>query len=99
MRRNCKTCGVAFEAKGDYQKRCLSCWRKSHDQEIEDRGYIRGYQKGYADGRRATRVDITDELLWEAIQLCHPDRHPEQRQTMANRVTARLNVLRSRLRG
>ena len=38
--------------------------------------------------------DITTELLDDAIQLTHPDRHPPERQELAERVTQDLLALR-----
>jgi hypothetical protein len=37
---------------------------------------------------------LRPELLRDAIQLCHPDRHPPERSEIANRVTAALISLR-----
>src|SRR5262245_7302046 len=38
--------------------------------------------------------DITAELLADALQLTHPDKHPEERKELANRVTQELLALK-----
>ena len=47
-----------------------------------------------ADTLGADAGDITTELLDDAIQLTHPDRHPGERQELAGRVTQDLLALR-----
>ncbi len=70
-------------------------------------GYADGRTEGYAMGKRdgertarpANNVQVgawDKDTLRELIQLTHPDRHPPERAHLANRVTARLNVLMER---
>ncbi len=47
-----------------------------------------------ADTLGADPGDITTELLDDAIQLTHPDRHPPERRELAKRVTEDLLALR-----
>lgn len=72
-----------------------------------DAGHQAGYKQGYEDGvefgytaglgdGRASLLGTSDpEFVRHLIQLCHPDRHPKERQQLANRVTARLLEMRS----
>ncbi len=50
---------------------------------------------GYAVEPLAAEVgDFSSELLDDALQLTHPDRHPAERQALAQRVTGALLALR-----
>jgi hypothetical protein len=50
---------------------------------------------GYdADTLGADVGDITSELLADAIQLTHPDKHPPERRALAQRVTQELLALK-----
>jgi hypothetical protein len=53
-------------------------------------GLVAGYE---TDVIGAELGDITTELLIDAIQLTHPDRHPSERRALAQRVTAELLAL------
>ena len=45
-------------------------------------------------GKVVEVVDITSELLADALQLTHPDRHPPERRELAQRVTQELLALK-----
>lgn len=78
MSRACQSCSKSFRPDGDWQKLCWRCWREL---------------KAQAERPRTVVVSPVDaELLKLAIALCHPDRHPPERQEMCNRVTAALTV-------
>jgi hypothetical protein len=49
---------------------------------------------GYEDTIGIEVGDITSELLADAIQLAHPDRHPPERQELAKHVTQELLALK-----
>jgi hypothetical protein len=66
------------------------------------------YQAGFNTGRDRA-IDETQDVeaiakllellpLDHVIALCHPDRHPEERNRLANTVTAQLLELRTALR-
>jgi hypothetical protein len=42
---------------------------------------------------------VDEDVLLDAVALCHPDRHPPERFEQANRVTAGLLDLLERARG
>jgi hypothetical protein len=87
MMRSCERCDARFDGP-HWQRLCWKCYqrRKANEQEA-------AYNRGFAAGRAtapAAPVLLEAELLTEAIALTHPDRHPEERSELANRVTARL---------
>lgn len=56
-------------------------------------GYDAGYSRGLEDGKKLAqleRLTVTAKLIRDAVTLCHPDRHPPERASLANRVTANL---------
>ena len=89
MTRGCVSCGVTFEAKGPWMKRCWDCWRRGRDEELVARARAEGYLTGYRDGLRAAGIP-TPDLLKRTVALAHPDRHPPDRAQEANQVTAAL---------
>ena len=78
MSRRCYSCDAAFRPDGAWQKLCWPCWRRLRAEEQKPRTIV------------ISPVDA--DLLKLAIALCHPDRHPEERKEMCNRVTAALTV-------
>ena len=94
MIRHCADCGSAFDG-ADWMRLCWDCWRSRKDKEVKGAAYDRGYSDGYRAGsgdRARTRLKpaLDADQLHDLVQLCHPDRHPPERSTLANRVTARL---------
>src|SRR5262249_29429992 len=98
---NCRGCGEQFEPEFDRQRLCWSCWRARKDQderlrrEAEER--LRGWRRRQYDERRydppprdTPKPALSITTLRGAIALCHPDRHPVERQADANRVCAEL---------
>jgi hypothetical protein len=51
-----------------------------------------GYLDGVA-GSKGENIDLTSELLADAIKLAHPDLHPPERRDLAHRVTQGLLAL------
>ncbi len=85
MTRYCTDCHKPFQANGEWQRRCWTCWRSDqYQQALAD-----AYQRGLAAAK-----PIDPQLLRKAITLCHPDRHPPERAELATRVTAELMALR-----
>ncbi|MDQ3671482.1 MAG: hypothetical protein M3364_03460 [Actinomycetota bacterium] len=77
----CSDCGRSFSAKGQWQRRCWTCWRGQEDAKLIAEGFEAGL---------AAASSLDERLLRDAIALCHPDRHPPERFLLANRVTASL---------
>jgi hypothetical protein len=87
MTRRCARCGYVFTPDRSYHRKCWDCWRADREEDLRRDGY----HSGYAHGRNTTtQVALTDDLLRDAVKLTHPDRHPPERQALANRVTAAL---------
>ncbi len=43
------------------------------------------------------RGGLDRQLLSDAVALCHPDRHPDERRQLANATTAKLIELRGKV--
>lgn len=86
----CREC--YFEKRGDFTGALEEqAWRLAYDA-----GYHRAAGELTENAERAAK--IIDLLpLRDVIALCHPDRHPPERQTQATAVTAALLELRERL--
>jgi hypothetical protein len=103
--RTCADCGTRFRAPGLRQRRCRPCFRalKERDevearQDAYDAGWDGAYDAGWDGGYRSGRLSVlTEALLRDLIQLCHPDRH-SGRVDLATRVTQQLLELRERIR-
>jgi hypothetical protein len=52
-----------------------------------------GYMDGVARSSDDEIIELTSELLADAIRLAHPDYHPPERQDLARRVTQQLLAL------
>ena len=52
------------------------------------------FARGWEDTIGVEAGDLTKELLDDAVQLVHPDRHPPERKELAERVTGELLALR-----
>lgn len=92
--RTCVECRARFDGQS-WQRLCWRCWREQKDHAAKKSAYETGYKDGLIAGRKRSGVD--EALLSSAITLCHPDRHPPERQAVANTVTARLLELRGAL--
>src|SRR6185295_3153441 len=106
MQKSCEKCGYGFDARADYQRLCLRCWKEKHDEEIFEQGrqagHATGYSRGYADGQAFERgthrcpvasntsYGLTKEFALQIVSLTHPDKHPKERFQKANDVTSRL---------
>jgi hypothetical protein len=103
--RTCADCGTRFRAFGPRQRRCRPCFRalKERDeaearQATYEAGWDSAYDEGWDSGYRGGRLSVvTEALLHDLIQLCHPDRH-SGRVDLATRVTQQLLELRERIR-
>ena len=83
MSRRCIDCGALFETRFDHHRLCWPCWRRTR---------TAGPREPWAPGSPAVdTIAVSVETVHAAVRLCHPDRHPEQRNQEANRVTAILN--------
>ncbi len=96
--RYCSVCGTRFDGE-DWQRLCWRCWRARRDREMGDLAYERGYSDGYVAGagdraRASFSPALDRDLIARAVRLCHPDRHPPERASEANAITARLLELR-----
>jgi hypothetical protein len=80
VNRRCIGCGQLFEPSYDYHRRCWPCWRQA-----------RTPGERTDSPAAADTLVVSVETVHAAVRLCHPDRHPEQRNQEANRVTALLN--------
>lgn len=83
----------AFEAAGgkhtDLSKLCASSLDGFAGLTIDPLGYLAGIGKTEDEV-----IELTSELLADAIRLTHPDCHPPERQDLARRVTAQLLELK-----
>lgn len=52
-----------------------------------------GYLTGVATNAKGEIIELTSELLADAIKLVHPDHHPPERKELAHRVTQGLLAL------
>jgi len=93
MTRACIDCGDTFTARGHWQTRCWACWREQRE---TDR-YTAGYADGYAAGRLDAPAGLDPGLVGDLIQLCHPDRHPAERGSLAHRATVQLLAVREQI--
>jgi hypothetical protein len=82
---------IIIKAMKMYQKEGGS-WRDLDKLKLASWDLLPGY-KG-ADRIGAEVPDITSELLADALQLTHPDRHPPERRELAERVTQELLALK-----
>lgn len=98
MIRACTECGDEFQARGDWQRLCWSCWQERKLSRAYDLGYSEGYAAGAGERGKAWGRSLALErgLLRDLVALCHPDRHPPERAALATRVTAALLEARGR---
>jgi hypothetical protein len=97
--RNCQSCGRAFETDRHWHRYCWDCYWEQRDRGswADDDGPSAGWREpppGWeqkAEPPLAPRLDV--RFLRDAIQLCHPDRHPPERFKTANTITATLIAL------
>jgi hypothetical protein len=81
---------------------CRVCFHEragDYDHALAELAWERGYLLGLARARRRlSDADLEAALgglpILDLLQLCHPDRHPEERFELANRITVWLNGLR-----
>jgi hypothetical protein len=101
----CADCGRQFRAHNSWQRRCHRCFlalkerneavaRRDAYHAVWNSAYDAGWDSGYRSGRLSA---LTEELLHDLIQLCHPDRH-SGRVDLATRVTRQLLELRENTR-
>jgi len=90
----CTSCGATFQARGPWMRKCWTCWRAEQDAHTRTSAYRDGYRDGFAAGRARTHRALPPNLISDTIALCHPDRHPVERQELATRVTRTLLDLR-----
>jgi hypothetical protein len=83
--RRCRSCDKSFRPEGSWRRLCWPCWRELQAQAEQPRTVV------------VSPVDA--QLLKSAIALCHPDRHPPERQDLCHRVTAALTVALKAVRG
>jgi hypothetical protein len=98
MTRQCTDCGDPIPPdEPRWKKRCLGCWRERQDDKdyAEAKGWDAGFKAGFQSASRV--LDDLRPVMADAIQLCHPDRHPPERAQLANGTTAKLLELRRRL--
>jgi hypothetical protein len=76
MSRRCRSCDKPFRPEFASMRLCWPCWRELQAQAEKPRTVV------------LSPVDA--QLLRLAIALCHPDRHPPEREEMCNRATAAL---------
>jgi hypothetical protein len=84
---------MRFRAHNSRQRRCHRCFlalKERHEAEARQDTYDAAWDSGYRRGRLSV---LTEELLQDLIQLCHPDRH-SGRVDLATRVTRQLLELR-----
>jgi hypothetical protein len=97
--RRCQHCRAPFQPIARHHRLCWECWRTRRDEHDRAGAYDEGWRDGYRAGARCSSSPAFEPaLLADAIRLTHPDRHPPDRVSMANRVTAALNGLRDQLR-
>jgi hypothetical protein len=101
----CADCGTQFRAHNSWQRRCHCCFlalKERHEamarQDAYDAAWDSAYNAGWDSGYRSGRLSaLTEELLHDLIQLCHPDRR-SGRVDLATRVTRQLLELRENTR-
>lgn len=98
MKKKCGVCNEWFEAKGSYQRKCLDCWKREKNEEVRRAGYQAGWNEGFRVGSKSKKNQLDEEFLMDLLRLCHPDRHPVERASLANRVSAQINFLREKLK-
>jgi hypothetical protein len=75
----CADCGEPFRPARAYHQHCWPCWQEAN----------RPTEKRPASVVR--QVPVTDQgTLRAAVALCHPDRHPVERQQLATETTGKL---------
>lgn len=106
----CPNCDREFEPPfvpryGSTRLLCRVCFAESRGDldmafaEIAwQQGYALGYRRGQLDASHSEQTLISESLVNDALILTHPDRHPQERFTAANSVTARLIALRDAIR-
>lgn len=81
-----------YTPKGDWQKICTSCWVNNKDRETYSKGYAKGYDAGFHAAMDDMEKQLAKHLPYrDLIALTHPDRHPDERKELANRITAAVN--------
>ena len=74
---------------------CIPCGTEFHAEIAKKRKQDKRVFDALMGGlRRAQADELCLELLEDAIRLTHPDRHPPERQKMAERVTTELLLLK-----
>ena len=89
MTRYCADCDRPFTPAKSFHRNCWSCWKQGQDRAVEDQAYHRGYADGLRDAHPPTQ-GMDPALAKRAALLCHPDRHPKQREREATEITAAL---------
>lgn len=83
----CRRCAAPFTPSQRHHYLCFDCWcldRRGHSAPIST---------------TALTLGVDAELIRAAVLLCHPDRHPVERQEAATATTARLLGVLRRLQG
>jgi hypothetical protein len=80
LTRTCRRCGESFETDRAHHRLCWPCYWEVRDGDAPPR----------RDPPPPAAPALDERLLRDAIQLCHPDRHPPERARIAYAVTAPL---------
>lgn len=101
----CSDCARPFLKSEPSMRRCRLCSALRADdlegalaEKAWQEGFRLGYERAQQQNTRDPGVVLALPLLEDAIKLCHPDRHPEERFQLANSLTAELIRLRDTLR-
>jgi hypothetical protein len=96
--RPCASCGASFETDRDYHRYCWPCFREESDRGRWTDEKSSSWRKPPPGWERTAppppprppTPQLDARFLRDALQLCHPDRHPVERAKSANAVTATL---------
>lgn len=103
--RRCDRCSRNFSPLLENMRWCRVCFHEragDYDMALAEIAWEQGFNRGLEQSRLesdSSSEQIERSLgaipIGDLIKLCHPDRHPTERQELANRITAWLNELRS----
>jgi hypothetical protein len=89
----CDSCRRSFVRQGGWQRLCYPCFlsikKKNDAEKARAEGYAAGYHAGVSvQMSKPAAPSLDRDTLREIVALTHPDRHPPERNAVANRITA-----------
>jgi hypothetical protein len=101
-REPCQICGRLYHRISPSMRWCRVCLHeksRDYDLAVAELAWEHGYRLGLQRARQqlddaGLEAALGGLPLRDLITLCHPDRHPPEREDLANRITVWLNALR-----